>query len=139
IHSGRVGRLHTCSLSTIVCNVGSAGSRLPDVSRSLRSSSMPADPGLYCSPVLVAKDGAGIALERVAITPGALGQFDEAWLQTLIHQNPNCLPIIEVDPGLGRFQAICREFPTPHGPIDNLLMTPAGDIALVETKLFRNP
>jgi hypothetical protein len=34
---------------------------------------------------------------------------------------------------------ICREFPTPHGPVDNLLMTPAGDIALVETKLFRNP
>ena len=34
---------------------------------------------------------------------------------------------------------ICREFRTPHGYIDNLLMTLAGDIALVETKLFRNP
>jgi hypothetical protein len=91
------------------------------------------------SPVLVELGGEGVSLERVPLISGVLGQFDEAWLQNLIHTTPACLPISEIEPGLGRFMPICREFPTPHGPVDNLLMTPAGDIALVETKLFRNP
>jgi hypothetical protein len=100
---------------------------------------MPSDTVLAGSPVLVEPGGEGKPLERVPLTSGSLGQFNEAWLQGLIHANPACLPISEIEPGLGRFVPICRELPTPHGPIDNLLMTPAGEIALVETKLFRNP
>jgi hypothetical protein len=49
------------------------------------------------------------------------------------------LPLAEIEPGLYPFVAICREMPTPRDPMDNLLMTGRGDIALVETKLFRNP
>ena len=49
------------------------------------------------------------------------------------------LPIKELEPGLGPFSSICMELPTPRGFIDNLLMTSTGDIALIETKLFRNP
>ncbi len=71
--------------------------------------------------------------------PEGKGDFDEAWLQRLIHRNPACLPIAEIEPGLGAFAAVCQEMPTPRGFIDNLLMTGAGDIALVEAKLFRNP
>jgi hypothetical protein len=100
---------------------------------------MPSDIVLAGSPVLVEPGGERVSLERVPLTSGVLGQFDEAWLQNLIHTTPACLPISEIEPGLGRFMPICRELPTPHGYIDNLLMTPAGDIALVETKLFRNP
>jgi hypothetical protein len=100
---------------------------------------MPPDIVLAGSPVLVEPGGEGVSLERVPLTSGVLGQFDEAWLQDLIHTTPACLPISEIEPGLGRFMPICREFRTPHGYIDNLLMAPAGDIALVETKLFRNP
>jgi hypothetical protein len=100
---------------------------------------MPSDIVLAGSPVLVDLGGEGVSLERVPLTSGVLGQFNEAWLQNLVHTTPACLPISEIEPGLGRFMPICREFRTPHGYIDNLLMTPAGDIALVETKLFRNP
>lgn len=91
-------------------------------------------------PVLVGFRGAPAQiLERVPLTAKGKSEFDEAWLQRLIHDHPDCLPIAELEPGLDRFNAICREMPTPRGPLDNLLMTGRGDIALVETKLFRNP
>lgn len=90
-------------------------------------------------PVLVNAEGETTPLKRVSLTPTGQSEFDEAWLQRLIHKNPTCLPIGEIEPGLDSFFAICREMPTPHGPVDNLLLTGRGDIALVETKLFRNP
>jgi hypothetical protein len=65
------------------------------------------------SPVLVELGGEGVSLERVPLISGVLGQFDEAWLQNLIHTTPACLPISEIEPGLGRFVPIGREFPTP--------------------------
>lgn len=49
------------------------------------------------------------------------------------------MPIQEIEPGLDPFTPVCRELKTQHGYVDNLLMTGRGDIALVETKLFRNP
>lgn len=90
-------------------------------------------------PVLVDAKGGSQSLERVSLTPAGQSEFDEAWLQRLIHENPACLPISDIEPGLDQFFSICREMPTPHGPIDNLLLTGRGDIAIVETKLFRNP
>ena len=91
-------------------------------------------------PLLVGPSGLDArALDRVILTSAGTGPFDEAWLSRLIHDNPACLPIREIDPSLDAFTAICREMPTQKGPVDNLLMTGAGDIAIVETKLFRNP
>ena len=84
------------------------------------------------APVLIEPGGEGTPLERIPLAGGTLGRFDEMWLQNLIHSNPACLPISEIEPGLGRFIPICREFPTPHGPIDNLLMMLAGHIALAQ-------
>lgn len=89
-------------------------------------------------PVLVSEAGSR-TLERVALMPVGSGAFDEGWLQRLVHNHPACLPIQEIEPSLNPFTAICREMPTPRGPLDNLLMTGAGDICIVETKLFRNP
>ncbi|MBN9562354.1 MAG: hypothetical protein J0H14_16755 [Alphaproteobacteria bacterium] len=100
---------------------------------------MAADSQLSATPVLVGPDGMGQLLERVPLTQEAKSAFDEAWLQRLVHENPACLPIPELEPGLDVFAAVCREIPTPRGYIDNLLLTGAGDIAVVETKLFRNP
>ncbi len=65
--------------------------------------------------------------------------FDEAWLQQLIDKSPQILPVSEIEPGLGVLVPVCMELPTLHGPIDNLIMTPDGDIVLVEVKLWRNP
>lgn len=90
-------------------------------------------------PLLVGTDGPAIRLERVPLVSAGAGKIDERWLQDLIHRNPDCLPIDEIEPALGGFVSICKELPTLRGSVDNLLMTPIGDIALVEAKLFRNP
>lgn len=65
--------------------------------------------------------------------------FSEERLQSLIHEHPSVLPVQEIEPGFGRLISICRELNTRHGPIDNLLMTPEGNIVLVEVKLWQNP
>jgi len=89
------------------------------------------------TPVLLAGD---IFRPLVRVTfDKAGGGYDEAWLQRLIDGCPACLPVAEIEPGFGVPVAVCREMPTPHGPVDNLLMTAGGDIVLVETKLWRNP
>ena len=90
------------------------------------------------TPILVGPETTQI-LQRIPLLPKGQGTFDEAWLQRLIHKSPECLPVGEIEPGFGRLFPICRELPTAAGYIDNLLMTGAGEIAIVETKLFRNP
>lgn len=67
------------------------------------------------------------------------GQLDEEWLQGRIQANPHCLPIDEVEPAFGDLIPVCMELSTPHGFIDNLFLTPTGDIVLTEVKLWRNP
>lgn len=64
--------------------------------------------------------------------------FDEQWLQELLHRNPGCLPIDEIEPAFEQLFPICTELRTKHGFVDNLFMTPAGDIVLAEVKLWRN-
>ena len=70
---------------------------------------------------------------------GAGGAHDEAWLQRLIHQFPQALPVNDLEPGFSRLVSICRELPVRTGYIDNLFATADGDLVLVECKLWRNP
>ncbi len=65
--------------------------------------------------------------------------LNEDLLQELLFEHPECIPISDIEPGFSTLVSVCREMPTPHGPIDNLFMTMDGDIVLVEAKLFRNP
>ena len=90
------------------------------------------------APLLIDNAGPPLILERLPLSADGKGSYDEAWLQRLIQDNPACLPIADIEPSLDSFVSICREMPTPHGYVDNLLMTGRGDIALVEAKLFRN-
>ena len=53
--------------------------------------------------------------------------------------HPHLLPIGQVEPSFTDLVPVCVELPTAAGFLDNLLVTPAGDIALVECKLWRNP
>lgn len=87
------------------------------------------------APVLLAADKP-FNLEPLHI--GA-GLFTESWLQGLIHSHPELVPASQIEPGFGELQPVCRELNTPHGPIDNLMITPEGNIALIEVKLWRNP
>ena len=86
-------------------------------------------------PILVDDSGARSSLERIHL---GLGLHSEDWLQALIQAEPQILPIIEIEPGFGEPVAVAREIFCGHGIIDNLYLTPSGDIVLVETKLWRN-
>lgn len=59
-------------------------------------------------------------------------------IQQYIYDNPDTIPIYEVDSDIRLFVA-AREFPTNSGPIDALAFDQNGNIYVVETKLFRNP
>lgn len=76
-----------------------------------------------------------IRLERVML---GKGHYSEAWLQQLIFDQPDLLPVGMIEPGFGTLIAAAREIRCGHGYIDNLYVTPAGDIVLVETKLWAN-
>jgi hypothetical protein len=65
--------------------------------------------------------------------------FDEAWLQRLIMRHPSLLPVDQIEPAFNTLVPICVELPTRSGYVDNLFVTPTGDLALVECKLWRNP
>lgn len=69
----------------------------------------------------------------------AAGEYTEAWLQQLAFDHPEVLPIADIEPGFGELCPIACEVPCGHGYIDNLYITPTGDLVLVEAKLWRNP
>ena len=63
----------------------------------------------------------------------------ERWLQEQIHRHPTCLPMDQIEPGIGRLISVCMELPLSVGPVDNLLLTPEGNLVMVEVKLWSNP
>src|SRR5581483_6602945 len=48
------------------------------------------------------------------------------------------LPVDQIEPAFNPLVPICTELPTGRGNVDCLLVTPAGDLALIEGKLWRN-
>ncbi len=66
-------------------------------------------------------------------------EFNEDWLQDLIHTHPSLLPAKELEPMLDNLIPVCRELPCPSGFLDNLYVTPDGYLVLAECKLWRNP
>jgi len=65
--------------------------------------------------------------------------FNEEWIQKLIHQHPSILPINEIEPSFSPLISIGREIATSVGYLDNLYVSPDGYLTIVETKLWRNP
>jgi hypothetical protein len=65
--------------------------------------------------------------------------FNEEWIQKLIHNHPTILPINEIEPSFSPLISIGREIATSVGYLDNLFVSPDGYITIVETKLWRNP
>jgi hypothetical protein len=96
----------------------------------------------YGRPLIVdyRADASAKLLDRVQfIDKQSQGKYDERWLQTLISRYPNILPIDQIEPGLAPPVSVCMELPLPSGCVDNLFVTPEGDIIVGEMKLFRNP
>lgn len=72
------------------------------------------------------------------------GQYDEAWLQALLHCHPAIFPIGQIEPDYGDLIPLCQELPLVlgggrSGALDNLFVTRDGKLVLVEAKLWRNP
>lgn len=63
---------------------------------------------------------------------------DEAHLQAYILQNPESLPLYEIDEDI-RLLVAAREFSTNSGHIDALGIDADGQIYVIETKLYKNP
>jgi len=85
---------------------------------------------------LVVEDGEAIRLERI---PFGEKRYPESWLQQLLFENPDLLPVEEIEPVFSDLMPVARELPTGAGPIDLVLINRDGLLALVETKLWRNP
>lgn len=90
------------------------------------------------SPIWVRNDAGTSTLELEFRSGGKTDAFHEAWLQNIIHDHPEALPIGQIEPGFGRPVSVCQELPVRAGYIDNLLLTAEGNIILVEVKLWRN-
>ena len=67
------------------------------------------------------------------------GTSANPFLQDLVHEHPEILPMADIEPAFMPFIPVCRELPTAAGYLDNLWLTPSGGIVLGECKLFRKP
>lgn len=80
-----------------------------------------------------------LALERLRLgSADHEGDQRELFLQNLVHEHPEIIPMAEIEPAFTPLVSICRELPTTAGPIDNLWLTPEGGLVIGECKLFRN-
>lgn len=80
--------------------------------------------------------GTATLLERVSLNAGA---YDENWIQQVCFDNPNLLPVEELEPTFGGMIPICRELPTKSGFVDLVYLNEYGFITIGECKLWRNP
>ncbi len=98
----------------------------------------------YSRPLFIEDFSAGsqaTSLESIHLSKSApdSAAYDEGWLQRLIMNQTSLLPVDQIERAFVGMVPVCIELPTPSGFVDNLLVTPAGDIALIECKLWRNP
>ncbi|MEJ7577733.1 MAG: hypothetical protein WKF74_12105 [Pyrinomonadaceae bacterium] len=81
--------------------------------------------------IIVSKDGKNAQkLERTVIQL-------ENYLQQYIAENPNSLPLYEIDENI-KLLVLAREFSTGSGPIDALGVDGEANIYIIETKLYKN-
>jgi hypothetical protein len=96
----------------------------------------------YARPVFiragVAHQPPQVAFESTLLPSGGPALFPESWLQKLLFDHPDALPVREILPSMQGLVPICMELETGAGPADVLYLTPAGQIVLAETKLWRN-
>ena len=89
--------------------------------------------------LIVDNGGSADKLKRI---PFMSNEFNEAWLQKLLEENPSIIPSFEFGRDFSPLICIGREVPVGSGEnqgyIDNLYLSPTGAIVIVETKLFRN-
>ncbi len=94
----------------------------------------------HAAPMVIAKGGGPSALKRVSLGSNEHnGDEREAFIQKLVHDHPEIIPMADIAPPFMPLVSVCMELPTSAGSLDNLWITPEGGIVLGECKLFRNP
>jgi hypothetical protein len=73
------------------------------------------------------------------IGPESQEAYSESWLQDLVYRHPASLPVGDIDSSFAGMVPVCREMPTPVGPVDIVYVTRDGRPVIVEAKLWRNP
>lgn len=82
--------------------------------------------------IIISKKGA----KAVKVSKSTFGL--ESSLQEYIHTYPESIPIYEISKDL-ELLILKREYPTTSGPIDAVAIDRAGNIYIIETKLYSNP
>lgn len=77
--------------------------------------------------------------QRLTQIPYGSPPFREDKLQQLLSENPEIIPINEIEPAFNPLVLLGREIPTSAGYIDILFSSPSGYLTVVETKLWDNP
>ena len=94
----------------------------------------------HAAPIVIVSGGRPTALQRVSLgSTDHKGEEREAFIQNLVHEHPEVIPMADIAPPFMPLISVCKELPTSAGPLDNLWLTPDGGIVLGECKLFRNP
>lgn len=83
-------------------------------------------------PIIISKDGK----DAKKVTNSDFE--NEGHLQKYLFDNPDIIQLDEIAEN-EKLVILCREFPTSHGPIDELGIDQEGNIYIIETKLFKNP
>ena len=83
------------------------------------------------NPILIKNNSVNI-LNRV-------NPFVEKDLQDIIFDHPECVPISDLDESYNPLIPVCKELSTNAGPLDIFMITPNGDLVVIETKLWANP
>lgn len=85
------------------------------------------------------EDSAGSAFKAKRLPLGDTRGRNEAWLRDTLYNNPEILPIGDIEPSFGPLLPLCTELRTPAGPLDIAFINALGRLTLVECKLWRNP
>ena len=89
----------------------------------------------HSTPVII-KNNKAKALEKVSLSSTS---YNENWIQEICFENPNLLPLEELEPTFEGMIPICRELSTESGSADLIFINEYGFITVGECKLWRNP
>ena len=75
--------------------------------------------------------------ERVYL--GDVKGKNEAWLRDTLFDNPEIIPVNDIDSTFGPLVPLCKELRTEAGQIDAVFINERGRLTIVECKLWKNP
>jgi hypothetical protein len=79
------------------------------------------------------------ARKRGARIPWGCEGKNEGWLRDTLFENPEIIPVNDIDSTFGPLVPLCKELRTEAGQIDAVFINERGRLTIVECKLWKNP